>query len=343
MNRRRSRFAMRLVAAVASAALVAACSSSPGATTASSGKNAAPKVAFFAYLKGNAFDDSIYAGMQAELKTLGGGGAIQYFSSNTSATTQLAQITDAIQSKAYNVFVVHADDAVSIMGAVSAAEKQGIKVIAVWNPLGPNLNTAQPQLSGLSGSVVTPVNKSGLGFGQLIIDACAHLSPCQVEYMPGNNAEPLEIDRTNAVLATVKGHANIHMLPMVQGGYTPTSGNSATLSVLSSHPDVQVLAGSDQAIYGAQLALQTKNLLGKIKLIGGGGSTQAVQGVRSGKWFGDQLDCPYTYGVIATKIGVAEVRGQQTEKYVDASNSCGAPNAATKANMGSFQGQYSAI
>ncbi len=342
MNRRRSSFAMCLVGVVASLMLGTACSSSPAASTASSGKDAAPKVAFFAYLKGNAFDDSIYDGMQAELKKVGGG-TIHYFSSNTSATTQLAQITDATQSKSYNIYIVHADNAVSITNAVKAALKQGIKVIAVWNPLGPNLNTAQPQIPGLSGSVVTPVNRSGQGYGQLIVKACANISPCEVEYMPGNNAEPLEIDRTNSMLAVVKGHSNIHMLPMVQGGYTPTEGHSATLSVLSSHPNVQVLGGSDQAIYGAQLALQTKNLLPKIKLIGGGGSIQAIQGIKSGKWYGDQIDCPYTYGVIATKMGVAEIKGQSTEKYIDASNSCQAPNAATKANIGSFQGQYSAI
>lgn len=325
------------------AAVLAGCGSSSsgtgGSSTASSSQ--APKIAFFGYENGNTFTDAMYSGIQSAIKSAHG--TSYFFSSNTSATTQLAQVTDAISSKKYNVFIVHADDAVSLTGAVKAAMKAGIKVIAIFNPLGPNLNTAAVQIPGLSGSVVVPVNDTGANYGKLILQACQGISSCQVEYMPGDNTLPLEIDRTHAMVAAVSGHHNIDMLGMVQGGYTPATGEAAALAVLSAHPNVQVLVGSDQAIFGAQEALSAKGLLPKIKLIGGGGTYQAAQGVRDGKWFGDEVNCPTTYGVLAGKLAVELAAGKHpASTVINGADVCPSGATITKSKLGSFTGQYSA-
>lgn len=335
---RRARYLSVLAGCLAG--MLAACGTASGSGTDVS-SSGVPNVAFFGYENGNTFTDAMFTGIQSEVKSAHG--TAYFFSSNTSATTQLAQVTDAISSGKYNVFIVHADDAVSLTGAVKTALKDGIKVIAVFNPLGPNLNTAAVQIPGLSGSVVVPVNDTGANYGKLIIQACQGISSCQVEYMPGDNTLPLEIDRTRAVVAAVSGHHNIHMLGMVQGGYTPASGEAATLSVLSAHPNVQVLVGSDQAILGAQEALAARGLLPRIKLIGGGGTFQAAQGISDGKWFGDEVNCPVTYGTLAGKIAVELAEGKHpTSTVINGADVCPTGGTITKSNLGSFTGQYSA-
>lgn len=340
--RRRAGYLSVLVGCIAAA--LAGCGS--GSSSATGASNAAssshiPKVAFFGYENGNTFTDAMFSGIQASIKSAHG--TAYFFSSDTSATTQLAQITDAISSKQYNVFIVHADDAVSLTGAVKTALKDGIKVIAIFNPLGPNLNTAAVQIPGLSGSVVVPVNITGANYGKLIGEACQGISSCQVEYMPGDNTLPLEIDRTRATVASVAKDHNVHLLGMVQGGYTPATGEAAALTVLGAHPNVQVLVGSDQAIFGAQEALSAKGLLPRIKLIGGGGTYQAAQGVRDGKWFGDEVNCPTTYGTLAGKIAVELVEGKHTTPTVlNGANVCPSGATVIKSNLGSFTGQYSA-
>jgi ribose transport system substrate-binding protein len=339
---RRAGYLSVLVGCIAAA--LAGCGSSSssgsGASNAASSSQV-PKVAFFGYENGNTFTDAMFSGIQSAIKSAHG--TAYFFSSNTSATTQLAQVTDAISSKQYNVFIVHADDAVALTGAVQSALKAGIKVIAIFNPLGPNLNTAAVQIPGLSGSVVVPVNTTGTNYGKLIGQACQGISSCQVEYMPGDNTLPLEIDRTRAVVASVAKDPNVHLLGMVQGGYTPATGEAAALSVLSAHPNVQVLVGSDQAIFGAQEALSARGLLPRIKLIGGGGTYQAMQGIRDGKWFGDEVNCPTTYGLLSGKLAVELVEGKHpASTVINGANVCPSGATITKSNLGSVTGQYSA-
>jgi ribose transport system substrate-binding protein len=340
--RRRAGYLSVLAACIAAALAGCGSSSSSGSGASNAAASSGvPRVAFFGYENGNTFTDAMFTGIQSAIKTAHG--TAYFFSSNTSATTQLAQVTDAISSKKYNVFIVHADDAVSLTGAVKTALKDGIKVIAIFNPLGPNLNTAAVQIPGLSGSVVVPVNTTGADYGKLIGEACKGVSSCQVQYMPGDNTLPLEIDRTRAVQAAVAKYPNVHLLGMVQGGYTPATGEAAALSVLSAHPNVQVIVGSDQAVFGVQEALSPKGLLPHIKLIGGGGTYQALQGVRDGKWFGDQIDCPATYGTLAGKMAAELVEGKHpASTVINGANACPSGATLTKGNLGSFTGQYSA-
>ncbi len=51
--------------------------------------------------------------------------------------------------------------------------------------------------------------------------------------------------------------------------------------MLTAHPNVNVIIGSSQAIEGATIVLRNRHLLGKVKLVGNGGSTQAVKYVRA--------------------------------------------------------------
>jgi ribose transport system substrate-binding protein len=101
---------------------------------------------------------------------------------------------------------------------------------------------------------------------------------------------------------------------------------------------VNVLIGSAQAIEGAQQAVKDAGKLGKIKLIGNGGSCQAVAGVRSGKWFATYIIAERSSGAKATELAIQSAEGKKVPASFDTRrlhNPIG-----TKALLGSFKGQY---
>ncbi|MGH3262670.1 MAG: sugar ABC transporter substrate-binding protein, partial [Trebonia sp.] len=266
------------------AATVAAAGYGGIAAASSSALSTKPKIAFFGYSSANAYTQAALSGVK---KVVGAaGGSVHFFDSNMSSSTQVAQIEDAVASGQYNGLVIYADDGNAIVPAVKAAIAKKLKVAADFVPIGPDINTTKTQVRGLVGSSVTPIAATGTAAGNLIVEACKRIKDCQVAYMPGDNTLPLEIDRTNHAMAVLKKHSNIHVVATVQSGYTPSTGEAATENVLSAHPNINVIASSaDQAIVGSVLALKAKGVKpGKIKLIGGGGTYQAIKGIKNGSW-----------------------------------------------------------
>jgi ribose transport system substrate-binding protein len=302
-----------------------------------------PNIAFFGYATANAYTQAALKGVKAEAAKVGG--SVTFFDSNMSSTTQVAQIEDATASGKYNALVVYSDDGNAVVPAVKEAIAKKIKVVADFVPIGPSIDTTKSQVPGLVGSSVIPIDSTGTAAGDLIVKACAGKSNCQVAYMPGDNTLPLEIDRSNAMEKVVKAHKNIDLLPLVEGGYTPASGEAATENILSAHPNINVLASSaDQAIVGSVLALKAKGVKpGTVKLVGGGGTFQAVAGIKDGSWFGTVNYCPTTEANVATTMAVDALEGTKIKKNaINSATICGAPQALDKANLGKYKGQWSA-
>ena len=81
--------------------------------------------------------------------------------------------------------------------------------------------------------------------------------------------------------------------------------------MLQAHSDVNVMIGSSQAIEGAQQAVKSAGKTGQIKLIGNGGSCQAVAGVKSGAWFATYALPETTSGLKATQLAIAAGNGKK--------------------------------
>jgi len=337
---RRRALGIGLATTVVVAAGCAAVSAS--ASVKASAAKVAPKIAFFGYSSANAYTQAALTGVKQALKS--SGGTVHFYDSNTSSTTQVSQIEDAVASGQYNGFVVYSDDGAAVVPAVKQAIAHKIKVAADFVPVGPSIDTAASQVPGLVGSSVVPIDQTGTDAGQLIAEACKGIKSCQVAYMPGDNTLPLEIDRTNHAMAVLKKYKNIKVVATVQGGYTSSTGEAATQNVLTAHPKVNVIAASgDQAIVGAALALKSKKLLGKVKLIGGGGTYQAIKGIKAGTWFGTVNYCPTSEAALATKMVVNALQHKPVGKTaVNSLTICGAPQQLTKKNVGSYKGEWSA-
>jgi ribose transport system substrate-binding protein len=77
------------------------------------------------------------------------------------------------------------------------------------------------------------------------------------------------------------------------------------------------MIGSAQAIEGAQQAVTGAGMLGKIKLIGNGGSCQAVAAVRSGKWFATYVIAERSSGAKAAQFAIAAGNGKKVPSSFD--------------------------
>jgi ribose transport system substrate-binding protein len=279
-------------------------------TTAASGcgGHKVQNVAFFGFAASNSFAQATWKGVQQAAKTCGA--KAKFFDPNFDAQTQVNQMEDAITTGQYQVFVVQANDGLAVVPAVKRAIQQHITVVGEFTQIGSNYATIQPQVPGLvfvgEGSV-----QNGQSLGKLGIEACKRLNPCQVAYLQGSKALPLDNARTAAVMATLKTASNVQVVASPEGGYTQSTGLTAAQDVLSAHPNVNVVIGSSQAIEGAELALKRANKLGKIKLIGNGGSCQAVAGVLSGAWFASYIVAEASEGQIATKFGIEAASGEK--------------------------------
>jgi ribose transport system substrate-binding protein len=334
MNRRAGRVAL-VVAAVVAVAVVSTVGA--GAKTAApQAKQAKVKaVAFFGFAAANSFAQATWAGVQDTAKK--NKVSAKFFDPAFNAQTQVSQIQDAITTGRYQAFVVQANDGNSVIPAIKQALKAGISVVAEFTPVGSRYDTIKPPIAGISFVGEAPT-WNGKTLGQLGIQACKGLNPCNVAYLEGFKALPLDNARTGAVKKQLATAKNVKLVADVEGGYTQASGLKAAQDVLQAHPDVNVIIGSSQAIEGAQQAVKSAGKEGKIKLIGNGGSCQAVAGVRSGKWFATYVLPERSAGAKATQIAIDRANGKKVPVSFD-TRQLQNP-AGTKANLGKFKAQY---
>jgi ABC-type sugar transport system substrate-binding protein len=71
------------------------------------------------------------------------------------------------------------------------------------------------------------------------------------------------------------------------------------------------MIGSSQAIEGAVQAIKAAGKTGKVKLVGNGGSCQAVKGVANGTWFATYALPETTSGAKATQLAIDAGNGKK--------------------------------
>lgn len=332
------RRAGRLALAVAVAAAVGIASGvGAGAQTtrptAAQGKVKA--IAFFGFAAANSFAQATWAGVRETAKK--NHVSAKFFDPNFNAQTQVSQIQDAITTGRYQAFVIQANDGNAVIPAIKQALKAHISVIAEFTPVGSNYATIKPPLPGITFVGEAPVG-NGRALGQLGVQACGGLNPCSVAYLEGFKALPLDNARTAAVKKALAAAKNVKLVASVEGGYTQASGLKAAQDVLQAHPDVNVIIGSAQAIEGAEQAVKAVGKEGKIKLIGNGGSCQAIAAVRAGTWFATYVIAEKSSGAKAAQFAIDAGNGKKVPVSFDTrklQNPVG-----TKANLGSFKAQY---
>ena len=302
-----------LIGAVSIAAsctmLVPLVSSSP----ASAASSRVPHVAFFGFAKANSFAQATWAGVQKAVKAAHG--TATFFDPDFSSTTQVQQMQTAIVTKKYNIFIVQANSGTAVVPEVKAAIKAGIVVAAEFTQVGSNYSKVAPQVKGVI-SVVENSVQNGTDLAYMAISACGTLPKCQVAYMQGSPALPLDVARTNAVVKELKNDSKIDLVGTPTGGYAPATGQSVMADLLTTNPNLNVVIGSSQAMEGATITLQNDKNKG-VQIIGNGGSTQAVNFVKAGTWYGTYGIPEVTDGFTATKYAIEKLDGKKPPMSTD--------------------------
>lgn len=240
------------------------------------------------------------------------GAEVEYFDGKFDGSVQLTQLQDATASGNFDGFVLFANDGTVVQPAVEEAIDAGIKVVAVYTPIGPDINSLDQQVPGLVATVANPIEGDGIGMGEATVDACGDTDPCNVIYVSGGFSIPFEVAKFDAFKRVIGESSNIKLVGQGEAGFLREEGYKVAQDLLQANPDVNVYVTSgDQMTFGAEQAIADAGIPeGQIALVGNGASCEAVEAVGAGRWHSSFVYQPITEGYLGTKLDIEAIRGE---------------------------------
>jgi ribose transport system substrate-binding protein len=334
------------VATIALSLLLAGCGSSgdDGSSSGGSGSGKGLRIAVFLGDQSNTYEAAQLEGLKRAAAEKGAK-IVKVFDGQFKADTQVAQLQDAIASGDYDAFAITPNDGAAVVPQIEDAIKDKILVGCMLTVCGADPTGTDRQIPGMVTNIAFPFDDSGENIAQLIVKACADKDPCRVVYMPGLLSLPLEKARLDGLKSVLDEHPSIKVVAQQEGKYDTGTARSVMENILTSTDDIDVAASAyDPMTDGIEQAVKDAGNGRKILLIGSGGSEQAIQAVRDGRWFGTVAGRPQTEGELlvkyfdeAAKNGIDNIPGFVNEYGTDVQ-----PNGplVTPDNAQSFKAQY---
>jgi ribose transport system substrate-binding protein len=318
------------------AATSASTTSTSASTSSSSGSGKHVTIAYMSFAVANTYDAPMLAAAKAVAAS--DNATVKVFDANNNPATQYSELQDAITSGNYQGIITQPITSTNLIPLVQQAISKGIKVVNIDQILGPKLDTFQKQVQGLSGNVTFVPTELGNKFGQLVVQACKanHLNPCNVGYLYDIKASALDVALRSGFNQAIASDPSVKIVSEGQDFFTPAEGLKAVQDMLQSNSSINLIAGSDQGIEGAQQANTSK----KVVLVGYGGSAAGISGVSSGKWFGTVQQTPATEGRLGMQQVIAAAQNGTDSAAVDPLASL--PNGGTilKSNVSQFHAEW---
>jgi ribose transport system substrate-binding protein len=296
-------------AASSSAAPETSSSSSSSAEPAPTDDGGAPLDAKIAYLSASSANTWLQAS-KAAMEMVGAEDGVELveFDAQFTPGEQAKQIQDVIASGDYDGIIIAGIDGAALIPDLQAAIAAGLPVVVLNQVIGEKLDTAEPQFEGASASVMVPPLESGRLLGQLTLNACEGVSPCNVVYFYGIKGTPIDTAVKMGFDEVTAANPDIVIVAEAEGQYLgPDVALAAMQDVMQRTKDFSVVTGPDQAMVGVELALTDAGVT-DVKIIGFGGSEIAIASVKDGKWYGDLFGAPYTEGELAMQAMIAALR-----------------------------------
>jgi len=266
---------------------------------------------------------------------------ITEFDAQFDPAKQTAQAQDVIASGKYKGVIFVALTGAGAIPDVQAMLDAGMQVVSLNQVIGEDLTTSDPQVEGMAASVMAAPYRSGVRMGALTVKACEGIDPCAVAYIYGIKGIPLDVALKQGFDDAIKDHANISVVAEGEGKYLgPDGGITATQDILATGQTINVMVGSDQSMQGSAIALSDQGVApGTVKLIGLGGSSPALAGIKDGSWFGTVFGAPGDEGRIAMQAMVDALAGTMTGG-VDPLTQIPDEGLVTKDNVDKFTAQW---
>lgn len=328
-----SRLLIRLLAAGVAAATL-------GATA----QAADYKIAFLASSSQNGYNQAVFEGIKAKAAELGNV-EVEIFDGEFNATKQFSQVEDLVASKQFQGMIIVPNDTVGIANAVEEATGAGLKVATALFPIGPKLDTLEPQVPGLVATVAYDPAVGAKAGAEGVVKFCEGKDPCNTVILIGQKIYPFDNLRYQTYLDTFASHPNIKIVATVEGNYDPDQSMTGMQDVLQAHSDIHaVLSNADQHLVGAEIAIDDAGLdLASLYLSGGGASQIAIEAIREGKWDATVADYPVSMGSAALEQVVNALEGKPVTPAIDAATILPLPILIDKAALDAhpdFKGEW---
>lgn len=257
------------------------------------------------------------------------------------ADLQTKQLQDVVASGQYDGIILVALNGPGLVPDVEAAIEAGHEVVLFNQIVGDDLSTNEPQVDGIAASVLAPPIVTGERAGRLTVQACAELDPCRVVYIFGIRGFPLDEALRQGFDSVVAGESHIEVVAEGEGQYLgPEGGINAIQDILQAQPDFDVVVGADQPLQGIELVLTDEGKLDNVALIGLGGSSPAIEGVRDGRWFATVFYAPASEGRLAMEAMIAALTDGTYTGGVDPNGGFVDEGMVTSANVDQFDPEW---
>ena len=263
------------------------------------------------------------------------------FDAQFNADLQTTQLQDVVASGQYDGIILVALNGPGLVPDVEAALDAGLEVVLFNQIVGDDLSTNEPQVDGIAASVLAPPVVTGERAGRLTVQACAALDPCRVVYLFGIRGIPLDVALRQGFDSVVADQAHIQVVAEGEGQYLgPEGGINAMQDILQAQPDFDVVVGADQSLQGVELVLTDEGKLANVALIGLGGSSPAIDGVRDGRWFATVFYAPASEGRLAMEAMIAALDTGAYTGGIDPNGGFVDEGMVTAANVDQFDPEW---
>ena len=337
---RARRLLMALAVLSVSALVVAACGSDDGdsgSDTTDSGAEETLEIAYLSFAVANSYDAPMLAA--AESVASENNANVTVFDANNDPATQFSQMQDALQTGKFDGIITQPISSTNLIPLVEEALADGVAVANIDQTLGPDLDTAEKQVEGLTVNVSFVPDEIGTKLGGLTVEACtaSNLDPCNVGYLFSIKASALDAAVRSAFDAAIADSPSIKVVAEGESFFTPALGLAATQDMLQGNPDLNLIVGADQSIQGAQEALGEKS---KVVLVGYGGSALGTNAVAAGTWFGDVAQVPATEGREGMSMLIDAIRTGADQPAVNSLEGLPGDGIITEDNASEFNPEW---
>lgn len=274
-------------------------------------------IAYFAAASQNGFNQATYEGVEEMAGKLGY--ETEILDGQFDASVQYGQIEDALASGKYVGMIVAPNDSVGIAGAFEQVIAEGIPIGTVLFPVGPDLNSLEPQVEGITVTAASPPVVGATLQADQVVAYCAEIDPCNVVIIIGAKIFPFDNLRLETFESVLGAHDNIKVVAVGEGWYAPDPSLKAMTDILQANADVHaVLSNADQHLVGVEIALDAAGMdAAELYLSGGGAASIAIDAIREGRWDATLAYFPKTMGAMAMEQIANAIEGKAVTQSIN--------------------------
>lgn len=223
------------------------------------------------------------------------------------ANQQANAIQNAISSGADGIVISPVDPS-AVCTYVDEALDAGIEVCALTTQIGTGdaEDPVYPETVGLVGHIETEVGRTAMDIAAEALDRSGKIAI--IEGTPGmsdTEGRKKGIDEEN------KEYPDIEVVSRVCGEWVVDKAYTAMQNIIQSNPEVElVICHSDNMAVGAAKVLEDADMTDKVKIVGIGGSKDALDLIKKGEIYGTIMYVPETEAYTALEATAKVVRGE---------------------------------